>query len=142
VAIALPLVAGGISVWKDDWTGVKQLGVVTLATVGTSYGLNHITHEWRPDHSDYHSRPIRRHWHSRRPRSFGTVMAGNMAYQPMRQRRLSAIAVSIRRSIIGTTSWLAPVLLGVTAGYSPPNIIVGMVFTPICLQRPMAPMCG
>jgi membrane-associated phospholipid phosphatase len=58
VAIAMPLIAGGIAWGHDqDWTGVAQMGVVTLASVGTAYGLNHITHEWRPDHSDDHSLP-------------------------------------------------------------------------------------
>ena len=58
VAIALPLVAGGISLTHDqDWTGVAQMGVVTLATVGTAYGLKHVIHEERPDHSDFQSMP-------------------------------------------------------------------------------------
>ncbi len=58
VAIAMPIVAGGISLAHDqDWTGVAQMGVVTLATVGTAYGLNRITHETRPDGSDDHSLP-------------------------------------------------------------------------------------
>ena len=58
VAIALPFVAGGISLAHDqDWTGVAQMGVVTLATVGTAYGLKHVIHEERPDHSDFQSMP-------------------------------------------------------------------------------------
>ncbi|HEY4943685.1 MAG TPA: phosphatase PAP2 family protein [Rhizomicrobium sp.] len=58
VAIALPLVAGGISLAHDqDWTGVAQMGVVTLATVGTAYGLKHVIHEERPDLSDDQSMP-------------------------------------------------------------------------------------
>ncbi len=39
VAIALPLIAGGITVSKRDWTGTAQLTVDTLATVGTSLAL-------------------------------------------------------------------------------------------------------
>ena len=57
IAIALPVVAGGIAVYKDDWTGVAQLGVGTVATVGTAYGLKHIIREQRPDKSDYQSFP-------------------------------------------------------------------------------------
>ena len=57
VAIALPVVAGGIAVWKDDWTGAKQLAAVTVLTVGTAYALKHFIKEQRPDHSDYKSFP-------------------------------------------------------------------------------------
>lgn len=48
VAIALPLVAGGITVYKDDWKGTAQLAVSTILTVGTVYGLKHIVRECRP----------------------------------------------------------------------------------------------
>ena len=48
IAIALPVVAGGIAVWKDDWTGVKQLTAVTVLTVGTAYALKHLVRECRP----------------------------------------------------------------------------------------------
>ena len=57
VAIALPLIAGGITFAKDDWKGTAQLGVDTVATVGIAYGLKHIIHEQRPDKSDYQSMP-------------------------------------------------------------------------------------
>jgi membrane-associated phospholipid phosphatase len=57
VAIALPVVAGGISAWKDDWTGVAQMLLVTGATVGTAYGLKHLVHEQRPDGSNDQSFP-------------------------------------------------------------------------------------
>jgi membrane-associated phospholipid phosphatase len=57
VAIALPLVAGGISLYKDDRTGLAQLTVDTLATVGTAYALKNIVREQRPDKSDFHSFP-------------------------------------------------------------------------------------
>lgn len=57
IAVALPLVAGGIAVYKDDWIGVGQLGIGTVATVGTAYGLKHIVRERRPDKSDYQSFP-------------------------------------------------------------------------------------
>jgi membrane-associated phospholipid phosphatase len=48
VAIALPLVAGGISLYKDDWNGMGQLALATGATVGTSYLLSHFVKEDRP----------------------------------------------------------------------------------------------
>ena len=57
VAIALPLIAGGITFAKDDWKGGFQLGVDTVATVGLAYGLKHVIHEQRPDHSDNKSMP-------------------------------------------------------------------------------------
>ena len=58
VAIALPVVATGISLLHDDdWDGVAELGVSTLATVGIAYGLSHVVREQRPDHSDFHSFP-------------------------------------------------------------------------------------
>lgn len=58
VAIAMPVLAAGIAWGHDqDWTGVAELGVDTVATVGTAYGLNHIIREQRPDHSDFHSMP-------------------------------------------------------------------------------------
>ena len=57
VAVALPLIAGGITVYKGDWNGVAQLGLVGLTTVGTAYGLKHLVREQRPDHSDYQSFP-------------------------------------------------------------------------------------
>lgn len=48
VAVALPVVAGGITAWKQDWTGSAQLVVSTVLTVGTVYGLKHIVKECRP----------------------------------------------------------------------------------------------
>ena len=57
VAIALPLIAGGITLYKDDWKGSAQLAVDTVATVGLAYGLKHVIHEERPDKSDNMSMP-------------------------------------------------------------------------------------
>ena len=58
VAIAMPLIAGGIAWGHDqDWTGVAQMGAVTLATAGTAYALKHVVHEERPDLSDNQSFP-------------------------------------------------------------------------------------
>lgn len=57
LAVLLPLVAGGIAVYKDDWVGVGQLGIGTVATVGTAYGLKNVIREQRPDKSDYQSFP-------------------------------------------------------------------------------------
>lgn len=48
VAIALPLVATGITVYKNDWKGTAQLFTVTALTVGTAYGLKHLVRECRP----------------------------------------------------------------------------------------------
>jgi membrane-associated phospholipid phosphatase len=57
VAVALPLVAGGITLWKGDWTGTAELTADTVLTVGTAYGLKHLVREERPDHSDFQSFP-------------------------------------------------------------------------------------
>jgi membrane-associated phospholipid phosphatase len=57
VAIAMPLIAGGISVYKHDWTGVAQLGAETVLTVGTAYALKQFVKERRPDGSDFQSFP-------------------------------------------------------------------------------------
>lgn len=48
VAIALPLVAGGITLLKHDRQGSLELAVTTALTVGTAYGLKHLIHECRP----------------------------------------------------------------------------------------------
>jgi len=57
IAIALPLTAAGIAFYKKDWNGVIDLGLTTLATVGTAYALKHIVREKRPDGSDFQSFP-------------------------------------------------------------------------------------
>lgn len=57
VAIALPIVAGGIALYKKDRVGVAQLVVQTALTVGTVYALKNIVKEQRPDGSDYKSFP-------------------------------------------------------------------------------------
>ncbi len=56
-AIALPLVAGGIALWKDDWTGAAQVTLSTALTLGTSLALKQFVREQRPDHSDFKSFP-------------------------------------------------------------------------------------
>jgi membrane-associated phospholipid phosphatase len=57
VAIALPVIAGGIAFSKHDWTGVAQLSAETALTVGTAYALKQVVHEKRPDGSDFQSFP-------------------------------------------------------------------------------------
>lgn len=57
IAIILPISAGGISIYKSDWTGLAQDVVDTGATVGTAFALKHFIHEERPDHSDNQSFP-------------------------------------------------------------------------------------
>jgi len=57
VAIALPAIAGGLTLYKDDWKGAAQLTVDTVATVGIAYGLKHVIREQRPDKSDFQSMP-------------------------------------------------------------------------------------
>jgi membrane-associated phospholipid phosphatase len=57
VAIALPVIAGGVTLYKNDWMGAAQLTVDTVATVGLAYGLKHVIKEQRPDKSDFQSMP-------------------------------------------------------------------------------------
>lgn len=57
VAIALPLTAAGVTLYKDDAMGFAQLIVETILTVGTTYGLKNIVHEERPNGSDDQSFP-------------------------------------------------------------------------------------
>jgi membrane-associated phospholipid phosphatase len=57
VAIALPVVAGGIALFKHDRVGLAQLAVEGIFTVGTVYALKNIVREERPDGSDFHSFP-------------------------------------------------------------------------------------
>lgn len=57
IAIALPMVAGGIALYKHDRVGLAQLAVEGIFTVGTVYALKNIVREERPDGSDFHSFP-------------------------------------------------------------------------------------
>lgn len=57
IAIALPLAAGGIALYKHDRVGVAQLLVETTLTVGTAYALKNIVRERRPNGVDFHSFP-------------------------------------------------------------------------------------
>jgi membrane-associated phospholipid phosphatase len=57
LAIAEPVFAGGVSIYRNDWNGLAQMGVTTGATVGTAFALKYIVHEQRPDHSDNKSFP-------------------------------------------------------------------------------------
>jgi membrane-associated phospholipid phosphatase len=57
IAIALPVVAGGITLWKRDRVGAAQLILETALTVGTAYALKNIVREERPDGSGYQSFP-------------------------------------------------------------------------------------
>src|SRR5215469_15667547 len=57
VAIAVPLTAAGITLWKQDRVGSAQLAVETLMTVGTAYALKNIVHEERPNGADNQSFP-------------------------------------------------------------------------------------
>jgi membrane-associated phospholipid phosphatase len=57
MAIALPVIAGGIAISKEDWHGLVELGAETFWTVGTAYALKQIVRERRPDGSDYQSFP-------------------------------------------------------------------------------------
>lgn len=57
VAVALPVVAAGISYWKDDWQGIGQLALDTGATVGSALLIKQFVKEERPDYSDNRSFP-------------------------------------------------------------------------------------
>jgi membrane-associated phospholipid phosphatase len=55
--IALPVAAGGFSLYKQDYDGILQLGVSEVISEGTSLVLQHLIREQRPDKSDFHSFP-------------------------------------------------------------------------------------
>jgi membrane-associated phospholipid phosphatase len=55
--IALPVAAGGFSLYQQDYDGVLQLTVSEVITEGTSLVLQHFIKEQRPDKSDWHSFP-------------------------------------------------------------------------------------
>src|SRR5437588_12182865 len=57
VAVALPVVAAGISYWKDDWQGIGELALDTGATVGSALLIKQFVKEERPDYSDNRSFP-------------------------------------------------------------------------------------
>jgi membrane-associated phospholipid phosphatase len=57
IAIALPLTAGGIALYKNDRMGIAQLLVESALTVGTASALKNIVREQRPDGSDFQSFP-------------------------------------------------------------------------------------
>jgi len=57
VAVAVPVIAGGIALFKHDKVGVAELVVETGLTVGTAYALKQFVRERRPDGSDFHSFP-------------------------------------------------------------------------------------
>src|SRR3954467_13432577 len=56
-AIALPIIAGGITLYKNDWMGTAQLTVDTVSPVGLAYGLKHVIKEQRPDKNVFQSMP-------------------------------------------------------------------------------------
>ena len=55
--IALPVAAGGLSLYREDYDGVLQLGVSEVIAEGSSLILQHFIREQRPDKSDWHSFP-------------------------------------------------------------------------------------
>jgi membrane-associated phospholipid phosphatase len=55
--IALPVAAGGYSLYKKDYDGVLQLAVSEVIAEGSSLLLQHLIREQRPDKSDFHSFP-------------------------------------------------------------------------------------
>ena len=57
IAIALPLTAAAITLYKHDRKGLAELAVESFFTVGTAYALKNIVRERRPDNSDFQSFP-------------------------------------------------------------------------------------
>ena len=140
VAVALPLLAGGLAVSKNDWTGVAELTVDTVATVGTVYGLKHVVREPRPDGSGNHSfRPTPPPLPSRRRNFCGIVMAGNMAFPPIWRPALSPTAASMPKNITGTMSPPAPAFPSPSENFLIPNIATtsSTIMSPL---RPTASM--
>jgi membrane-associated phospholipid phosphatase len=57
VAVAVPLSAATIALWKGDRVGVAELAFESLLTVGTVYALRSIVKEERPNGDNYQSFP-------------------------------------------------------------------------------------
>lgn len=57
IAIAIPVTAAGISLFKSDYDGILQLTVSTAASYGTAIALKSVIREERPDGSDSRSFP-------------------------------------------------------------------------------------
>jgi hypothetical protein len=57
IAIALPVMATSVTVFKHDRPGAAELLVTTLLSMGTVYALKNIVHEERPDGSGMHAFP-------------------------------------------------------------------------------------
>jgi membrane-associated phospholipid phosphatase len=57
VAIALPVIAAGITAYKRDWNGTAELAAITLATVGSAFAIKQVVRSRRPDGSDFKSFP-------------------------------------------------------------------------------------
>lgn len=58
ISIALPVAAYGISyLHHEDWTGMKELTVVTVATIGTTFLAREFIHRRSPDGSTDRSFP-------------------------------------------------------------------------------------
>ena len=55
--IALPVAAGGWSLYQRDYDGVLQLVVSEVIAEGVSFGLSHVVREQRPNKTDWHSFP-------------------------------------------------------------------------------------
>jgi membrane-associated phospholipid phosphatase len=55
--IALPVAAGGFSLYREDYNGLLQLGLSEVISEGLSFGLSHAIREQRPNGSDWHSFP-------------------------------------------------------------------------------------
>lgn len=51
ISIALPLIAGGISLYDNDRIGLAELFSETVLTVGTSFALKNLVRERRPNGS-------------------------------------------------------------------------------------------
>jgi hypothetical protein len=57
LAISLPVLATGITIAKHDRVGAAELLAGTILSVGTTYALNNLVREERPDYASAHSFP-------------------------------------------------------------------------------------
>ena len=57
IAVAMPVTAAGIALYKHDRAGLAMLAVESVLTVGTVYGLRSIVKEERPNGDNYQSFP-------------------------------------------------------------------------------------
>lgn len=136
LAVALPLIAGGLTLYNQDYVGTLELAVDGLATVGTVYGLSRVIHEERPNHGDDHSFPSDTEAVAFAPAAF---LWDRYGWQYGVPAYFAAGYVAYSRVEAGKHHWwdvTASAAIGLgydkifTTKYLPPNVSTGLSVTP------------